>query len=346
MTHRMAQESSHGGHVGFQAEFFDERPPLYPWPRLLRRAGLSRLCKPREALWKRGFDSLNLRPGARVLDVGCGTGIWLDRLNVAYGIRGFGLDVSPLSIREARSSSSDAHAFFLADGSRIPFADASFDAVISLDVLEHVADQARCLKEMARVLKPGGRLLVWTLNRNQKYTWNWWLERMGIEIYERSAHDPKLLPDISAVRGQLEGAGIAVERLDLFNSFFSLALDEAIMIAVSIFQKLNLFESRRRAFESAGRAFLSITDLVSRALLGFLIRLEQPWVSRSLSNGFMVLGRRVPHQIARTGGADSWSGISLNLEPAVGGPAIRHQHVTSSLDSLAGGTVKEHPNGQ
>ncbi|MFQ5946924.1 MAG: class I SAM-dependent methyltransferase [Anaerolineae bacterium] len=345
MTHGSPQSTSPAGQLGLQAEFFDEKPPLYPWPRLLRRAGLSRLVKPREAMWKRGFDSLNLRPGAQVLDVGCGTGIWLDRLKVAYDIRGFGLDVSPRSIREAKTSSSDTHAFLLGDASQIPFDDASFDAVISLDVLEHVADQDSCLAEMARVLKPGGRLLLWTLNRNQKYTWNWWLERFGIEVYERSAHDPTLLPDVSSVRSQMEEAGISIERLDLFNSFFSLALDEAIMITVSAFQNLDLFERRGRRFEAAGRAFLSITDLTSRVIFGLLIWLEQPWVSRGLSNGFMVLGRRAAPQRAGDG-ADAWSGISRNLEQAVGRPAIRSQNAAVVLDPEPRGNGRDYFDGE
>ena len=49
-----------------QAEFFDESPPLYPWPRLLRLAGLGRVCKPREAKWKQGFEDLALKPGDKV----------------------------------------------------------------------------------------------------------------------------------------------------------------------------------------------------------------------------------------------------------------------------------------
>src|SRR3990172_12850987 len=149
-----------------QAEFFDERPPLYPWPNLLRRSGLRKAYKPREAMWMLALEGLALKPGDKVLDLGCGPGIWLDRLSQQYGIAGTGLDVSMNSLKEARRSALEACGVLCGDAARVPLASGIFDLVMSLDTLEHVADQRACLREMTRLLRPGGWLFLWTINRS------------------------------------------------------------------------------------------------------------------------------------------------------------------------------------
>ena len=275
-----------------QAEFFDEKPPLYPWPRLLRVAGLQRVCKPREAKWKQGLEDLALKPNDKLLDLGCGTGIWVDRLHREFGIVGFGMDISSQSLLTAIQESPKSLSFLCAEGSDLPYRDGSFDAVVSLDVLEHIVDQRQCLEEMSRVISPGGSLFLWTLNRNQRFTWNWWLEHLGIDIFDRVAHDPALLPDPDTVVDQLEDLGLKIVSVDLFNSFFTLAVDEAIMVTVSLLRKLNLFKHEGRLADLFGRAFLASVDGLSRSLLGVLHWLDGPWIRRRLSNGFIVLAEK------------------------------------------------------
>jgi ubiquinone/menaquinone biosynthesis C-methylase UbiE len=276
----------------YQEHFFDEHAPLYPWPRMLRSAGLNRVFKPREVMWKSAFQSLGLMPGEKVLDVGCSSGIWLDRLRQQFGVDGVGVDISANSLRDAVRASSKDIAYVGGDISYLPLQDGLFDVVFCLDVLEHVADQDRCLREMVRVLKPGGRLLLWTLNRKQRYTWNWWLGKMGIDIYERVAHDPALFPNATEVQNELESAGTTVERLEFFNAFFTLALDEIIMLTVSIFERFHLFNRDGKFTVFVGRLFLKLTDIFSRNLTGFLHWLDRPWIRRGYSNGFLVIVRK------------------------------------------------------
>ena len=276
----------------YQAHFFNEHAPLYPWPKMLRSAGLNRVFKPREAMWKVAFESLGLKPGDKILDVGCGSGIWLDRLRQQFGVDGVGVDISTNSLKDAVHASSKDISFLGGDISYLPFQDTFFDVVYSLDVLEHVVEQDSCLREMVRVLKPGGRLLLWTLNQKQRYTWNWWLERIGVDIYERVAHDPTLFPDVSEVHQQLSSEGVTVQKLELFNAFFTLALDEAIMVIVNLFNRLDFFRGEDKLTEFIGRVFLWVTDSMSRNLLRFLHWLDQPWIKRGYSNGFLVIARK------------------------------------------------------
>ena len=96
----------------------------------------------------------------RVLDLGCGIGL-LDR-ELAGGVAALcGVDVSLKSLQIAKSRAPAAHVVQY-DGSRLPFADASFDAVLASCVLHHVPPPARApfIAEMLRPLRPGGIALV------------------------------------------------------------------------------------------------------------------------------------------------------------------------------------------
>lgn len=145
---------------------------------------------------------------------------------------------------------------------------------------------------MARVLKPKGRLLIYTLNKKQKFTWNWWLDKLGVDVYEGYAHDPNLFLDFYQTKRCLERTGLEIEKLELFNSFFTLAFDEVIMILVSLFSKLRLFKRETKNSLILGRIFLIITDFFSRVFLPFLETLDKPWIKKGYSNSFFLLAQK------------------------------------------------------
>lgn len=275
-----------------QAQFFDSNPPLYPWPHLLRKYGLRRLYKPREAFWGQALNELELDEGISLLDLGCGTGIWLERLAKEYEIRGTGIDVSQESLATANAETNHGCTFALGDGYRLPFADGEFDCVISLDTLEHVSDHEGFLREMQRVVKPHGKLFLWSINRQQKYTWNWLLERLGVDVFDRVAHDPNIIPDPSQVARQLGSEDVRIERLDYFNAFFSLALDEVIMIAVSLLKRLKFFTADDGIRDAAGAVFLTLSHVATKLLWRILNAMDRPWQANGLSNGFLLVAAK------------------------------------------------------
>ena len=95
--------------------------------------------------------------GARVLDVGCGTGYTLSRLPA--GVRATGIDISSTSVALARERAPSA-TIVQGSAGALPFEDGSFDACIALDVLEHLDDDLGAARELARVVRPGGVVLI------------------------------------------------------------------------------------------------------------------------------------------------------------------------------------------
>ncbi len=275
----------------FQEEFFDEHPVLYPWPDLLVKAGLAKSYKLREVKFKKYLDLLGIKKNDKVLDVGCGQGIFLARIVKTYEVDGVGVDISKNSIRSAKQWESSRLRFRVADATKLPFPDKSFNYVLSFDLLEHIQDQSKALSEMVRVLKPGGSLLIHTINQNQDYTWNFWLAKLGVDIYQRVAHQKNLFLKPEWVKKELEKEGVRMEKLELFNAFSTLIFDEIIMILIALFKRLNFF-SPSRFKTSIGKAFLSIADLFSRHCLQPLEVLEYPWRRWGYSNSFFVLGRK------------------------------------------------------
>ena len=112
------------------------------------------------------FDRLHLRDGDRILDLGCGEGRHVISAYTLKNIASIGVDLSVKDLQTARNrfqaefeekgNSRKSLALIAADGLSLPFADRSFDKIICAEVLEHVPDHVAVIREINRVLKPGG----------------------------------------------------------------------------------------------------------------------------------------------------------------------------------------------
>ena len=119
-------------------------------------------------VWTRGLerrltmvrDHVDLE-GKRILDIGCGVGAFVRRLR-EFSDEVYGTDIDAGHVAEGTL---EVPNLGLAVGEAMPFADNTFDVIILHEVLEHVDDDVQTLREAKRILKPGGRIVVFCPNR-------------------------------------------------------------------------------------------------------------------------------------------------------------------------------------
>ncbi|MEV0323067.1 class I SAM-dependent methyltransferase [Streptomyces sp. NPDC050658] len=160
---------------------------------------------------RRVYDGLvvlsGARPGQRILDVGCGTGYFSRRAaaSVTPGGRVTGIDPSQPMIEYATRRAPANCTFQTASAQELPFGDASFDVIVSSLAIHHLPDGDRlvALREMRRVLRPGGRLLLVDYGRLPRHL------RLTKALGMTSGHADRLAPG-SELPGLAEQAGFHI----------------------------------------------------------------------------------------------------------------------------------------
>ena len=159
-------------------------------------------------------DLVEPQPGERILDLGTAGGAIAHFLST-FGCDAVGVDAEPRAIATARSLFPGL-AFEAADVTRLPFADASFDKAVAADLVEHLVDDEleRMLGEVARVLRRGGTLSVYTPNVRHL------VERLKAHDLILARNETHVgLRDAESLVSALKRGGFAVERNEWRPSF-------------------------------------------------------------------------------------------------------------------------------
>ena len=113
-------------------------------------------------------EALGAQPGQRVLDIGCGPGFYVselvDRVGTAGAVVGIDVSAEMLNLAKRRCEGRPNVAFHEASATALPVDGSSFDAALSVQVLEFVPEVDAALAEMRRVLRPGARLVLWDVD--------------------------------------------------------------------------------------------------------------------------------------------------------------------------------------
>jgi 2-polyprenyl-6-hydroxyphenyl methylase/3-demethylubiquinone-9 3-methyltransferase len=153
--------------------------------------------------------------GKVVLDLGCGGGFMTEAL-AERGADVVGVDPCAEAIEAARAHAAAGGLpvrYEVGAAENVPLADAAVDAVVCVDVLEHVTDLPGCCREIARVLRPGGVLLFDTVNRTGLA--RLLLVRLGedlLGLLPRGTHDPALFIPPAHLRALLTSCGLRCGR--------------------------------------------------------------------------------------------------------------------------------------
>jgi len=199
---------------------FDRIAPIYDRMNTLMTAGL-------DARWRReAVRATGLRPGMSAVDVACGSGALTRMLASWVGPAGTvrGLDVSRAMLGEAerRRTPGDADTYMIGDALALPLGDASVDAATIAFGLRNVADHRRCLDEMARVTRSGGRVVVLEIATPSGGLGRWiarlWFERLvpligrlagGGGAYRYLPASVRRYPNPDEIAAHMRAAGLA-----------------------------------------------------------------------------------------------------------------------------------------
>lgn len=169
--------------------------------------------------WSRATAAIreHVPTGARILDVGAAWGFGTAPLSREYELHA--LDIKPEYVKR---SSPDLAGRLIASATALPYRDGSFNAVLCLEVLEHIPNPAPAVAEIARVLRPGGLLVVSVPNRG--LLWLLDSNNVGARFFDPGEIVPAgwrhhhfrpdelnalLMPEFDIVRVQYTGTGIA-----------------------------------------------------------------------------------------------------------------------------------------
>jgi SAM-dependent methyltransferase len=211
------------------------------------------------APWMPEVMGFNDCAGKRLLEVGCGMGT--DLLQFARGgAKVTGVDLTPRSIELSRRHLSlydQTGEFAIADCESLPFADESFDVAYSNGVLHHTPDTVGAVRELHRVLRPGGHARVMLYHRDSLYYWGEIILRRGVlqaELFRRKSPEEIMSRYVEANEGggrPLVKVYTRAQARNLFSMFseVEVQVDQLTRAELHFFSKLageNLFQSLRR----------------------------------------------------------------------------------------------------
>lgn len=228
------------------------------------------------------IEGLELKDDDNVLEVGCGNGYYLSLLNrLGIKLSLTGIDIDELALNDAKRFINDKKVkVMMADASKIPFPNHTFDKIVMSEVIEHVTDdEKKVLKEVYRVLKKDGILVLTTNNINYPFLWdpvNWILQhffnthiKSGFWAGIWNQHD-RLYKE-NHIKKLVKSAGFNIEQIESLTSWCLPFNHYAVNLIAKLFysnklpktlaQGINKFQNTRQPFlVGTGFGFINFID--------------------------------------------------------------------------------------
>ncbi len=179
------------------------------------KAGIYKMCRKD---YPPILAEIRNKPFETLLDAGCGTAPMISLLSEEYPNAHFtGLDLTPEMIKQAKAKNLQNTEFVVGDCENMPFEDDSFDIVINSQSFHHYPDPQAFINEVARVLKPGG-MLVLRDNTGSKALM-WFVNHIELPLANLAGHGDVAARTIDEVRGYCKTAGLTIEKIEQQKGF-------------------------------------------------------------------------------------------------------------------------------
>jgi ubiquinone/menaquinone biosynthesis C-methylase UbiE len=261
-------ESKTADEVG---EYFDDRSWLFGLNGFNLHIGYFDDTKPgtdpKERHTEVMIEAAELGAGDRLLDVGCGFGRPAVAAARATGARVVGINVSAEQVRQGRTLAEEAGVadqvtFEQADGMALPYPDDSFDAVWASEAIMYMSDRPKALREIERVLVPGGRFVLSDYAERTELTAE---QRVSL----KEGFTVEALPTIEGYRDLLRGAGLEITRFEDATSHLHRS---AARIPEVLDEKYAYIAERGgKEFADEFKAMLSKVGMLEGQVLGYVI---------------------------------------------------------------------------
>jgi ubiquinone/menaquinone biosynthesis C-methylase UbiE len=288
-----------------QREIYErEAVELSPLRVSLDRFGFTYGIRLKEIKLKGLLSIMKIHPEANVLDIGCGSGRFLNKLNAQYKTqRNIGADISLRQLKFNLSNNPHGNLYCLVDAEALPFKDSCFDYIFCFDTFEHLPNPGACIKDISRVLKPQGKILLCMLNQRDRYTWHWFLRiiscgKLGVDRGYWGEHNKENFLVAEDILNECKDNLLKVNKIVYFHSFFTLMFDEIYSFLLSFTYSKSPKPKIKKGLVNNSAKFKIASFLVKTLfytnsfLLIFLESLDKLWTDKGYSNSFFILAQK------------------------------------------------------
>lgn len=273
---------------GKHADFFSANPPFSLLEKLQLKYGMRYMIRPKDLWISKHLATTGYSRAHTVLDYGCGTGIWLERLIAGTRKRGIGVDVASGLIAAAKRTPG-FRGVYIDTGHGWPIKNNSIDYCVSLDVFEHISDKENNLAKIYKSLDKGGKVLIYQLNRNHKFTFDWLGDKLGSDyLYRRADHNRALFSTPDEFKEMMVKTGFRNVTSELYDGPANLVWDVWCYVYLACVHKLLTLVK----LDHLSKYFLIVNDFVVRRLFVVNSVVDKLVFTSGNSNGFFTWGEK------------------------------------------------------
>lgn len=262
-----------------KSDFFSVNKPLTMFEGWQVKNGLNKFLRPKDLMIKKHLNNLGYKNAKRILDYGCGDGVWLERILKGTKSTGIGVDISPDLIDMANSRKMKRGIYYDSAGSW-PVKNENVDFCFSFDVVEHLRDRQGELKKLFKSIKRGGKVLIFTLNPNDKFTYAWLLKKFGSDyLYKNFDHLKSRFVSPEKLASELRKNGFSEIGFELYPGPFNLTADVFCYGYLKTLEKIT---------GKTPKKALNFNDHFVRAIYPINVFLDKIFTSRKFSNGYFL----------------------------------------------------------